>query len=124
MVLGRIISIPSPTAKCKDMSVRSLIGVAVVVIATQPDLLWGELQPHSLRAFEDYIRKTETRIYGQIREQHFLWVDGSEDRLARVRLGEVITEPFDGIPEIKIPDGLIHDWIGSIFIPGATLKDT
>jgi hypothetical protein len=42
----------------------------------------------------------------------------------RARQGEVVVEPFFKKPESSVPNGLIHDWIGTVFIPGATLQRT
>src|SRR6185295_12332602 len=33
-------------------------------------------------------------------------------------------QPFTGKPDIGVSGGLIHDWVGSVFIPGATLEKT
>jgi len=103
--------------------VRSLPAAALTTLIF-PCLLSAELNPQTVKAFDDYIRKTEARIDSHIRDERFLWADGSEERLARVRKGEVVTEPFDGVGVVQVPDGIIHDWTGSVFIPGATLKDT
>jgi hypothetical protein len=67
------------------------------------------------------VRQTEGRLESS---KTFLWADESADRAARVRRGDVVVLPFNARPEIKIKDGLIHDWVGSIFIPGATMERT
>ena len=36
----------------------------------------------------------------------------------------MVVEPFRGKAVIEVPDGLVHDWVGSVFIPGATLERT
>ncbi|MEO8658665.1 MAG: hypothetical protein ABI693_09355 [Bryobacteraceae bacterium] len=97
---------------------------AALIFLMLPCVLSGELNPQTVQAFDEYIRKTESRIDSHIREQRFLWADGSEERLARIRKGEIVTEPFEGEGVIQVPDGIIHDWTGSVFIPGATLKET
>ena len=35
-----------------------------------------------------------------------------------------MVSPFNKKPEIAVPNGLIHDWVGAVFIPGATLDRT
>ena len=43
---------------------------------------------------------------------------------ARLRQGSVLIEGVtttDGGKEISIPDGLVHHWIGLVFVPGATV---
>jgi len=81
----------------------------------------AELKPRTAQAFDDYIRKTEQRLDAR---EAFLWCDQSPDRMSRARAGEVIVEPAGAQAEIKVPDGLVHDWVGCAFIPGATLEST
>jgi hypothetical protein len=78
----------------------------------------AELKPRTLEAFEKYVRQTEDRIAGS---KTFLWADESPDRAARAKKGEVVVAPFFKKPETAVPNGLIHDWVGTVFIPGATV---
>jgi hypothetical protein len=64
-----------------------------------------------------------------LREGRFLVVDRlpSERReaaYARLRMGQIRIEPMRSLDDghaIRIPRGLIHDWVGVIFLPGATI---
>ena len=53
----------------------------------------------------------------------FLWVDEKPDRVQRVRAGEVLVAPADSDSPHKVPRGLIHDWVGTVFLPKAKLDD-
>ena len=79
----------------------------------------AELKSKTLAAFDQYVKQTEDRLAAS---KTFLWADESADRARRVKAGEVIVAPFHAKPESKVPDGLIHDWVGTIFIPGVTLE--
>ena len=81
----------------------------------------AELQPKTVEAFDRYIRETEQRLADS---KIFLWADESVDRARRVKAGEVAVEPFRGKAVFEVPGGLVHDWVGSVFIPGATLQRT
>jgi hypothetical protein len=83
-----------------------------------------DLQPHTAAAFDRYIREAEERLDRQAHGPAFLWVDGAAGRKDRVRRGEVASEPFSGYGDASVPDGAIHDWVGGVFIPGATLAKT
>jgi len=83
----------------------------------------AELKPATLQAFETYIRAVEARLQPRAGVP-FLWADASPERARQVRAGQVLAEPFDGKAESSAPSGLIHDWIGAVFIPGATLEKT
>jgi hypothetical protein len=79
----------------------------------------ADLKPKTLEAFDKYVRETDERLAAA---KTFLWVDESPDRVSRARQGEIVVQPFQKKPEIGVPNGLIHDWVGAVFIPGATLE--
>jgi len=81
----------------------------------------AELQAQTVEAFDRYARQAEARMDAA---KSFLWVDESADRVRRVRRGEVVAEPFTGKPDIHVAGGLVHDWIGAVFIPGASVDYT
>ena len=79
--------------------------------------------PEAVQAFEEHIRATESRLRAQLRgDEGFLWANTPERR-QRVRQGAVICEPGSRNGEIKIPHGLIHDWVASVFIPNAGVDE-
>ena len=53
----------------------------------------------------------------------FLWVDENPEELARVRAGEIVVSPVGKHDPKRVPDGLIHDWRGAVFIDHASLAD-
>jgi hypothetical protein len=81
----------------------------------------ADLQPRTAEAFDRYVREAEARMDAA---RSFLWADESPDRARRVRQGEVVAEPFTGKPDVSVGGGLVHDWIGVVFIPGATVDYT
>lgn len=81
----------------------------------------AELKPQTSEAFDRYIRQTEQRLESR---KAFLWADESAARARRVKAGEVVVEPAGPNPEIEVPDGLIHDWVGAAFLPGVKLEQT
>jgi hypothetical protein len=85
----------------------------------------AELKPRTAAAFEQYIRTAEARMDEQLRAgREFLWIDAPAERKRAVQRGDVATVPTGSSPEISVPGGLIHDWIGTVFIPGTTLGRT
>jgi hypothetical protein len=104
--------------------VKLLFPVLAAFLGLGGGAMSAELKPETLRAFDQYIRAVEARLDARIRsEKSFLWVSESAERQARARQGQVVVERQGG-PETKVPSGLIHDWIGAVFIPGATLEKT
>ena len=98
--------------------------VTAIVLATGAGqtIRAAELQPATLTAWNAYVEEADShaqeRASGRL---PFFWMDESPERAARVRRGEVIVAPLVGHGSESVPHGLIHDWIGAIFIPGATI---
>jgi hypothetical protein len=82
------------------------------------------LTNETLQAWQDYIQSAnsgmEERLHGRL---PFLWVDESADRIRRARAGEILVGPAGDHSPIRVPKGLIHDWIGATLIPNAGLDD-
>jgi hypothetical protein len=97
--------------------------VTLALMAGAPALVSAiDLEAGTVEAWRAYIRNTDaraqTRVAGQ---QPFLWTDESPERKLRVRRGEVVIAPVARDGTQDVPSGLIHDWIGAVFIPGATI---
>ena len=101
----------------------SLIGVGFLAFlpGPQPAARAAELKPRTVEAFDAYMRTAEQRLQKQIKDGPFLWMDGAPARVQQVRQGQTVVGPWTGKGEIEITGGLIHDWVGAVFIPGATL---
>jgi hypothetical protein len=99
-----------------------------------PEVLSAELKPPTVEAFERYVKLTEARIEKELsRPETFLYVDSlPEPRRTQARAtlqrGEIFMERLETRDasgrEMKAPDALIHHWIGAVFIPGASLRQT
>jgi hypothetical protein len=81
-----------------------------------------DLKPATTQAFDKYIQVVETRLDQQVNTPAFLWVDGDPARKLQVRRGDVLAEPMVGKGDVDVPDGLVHDWVGAMFVPGASLE--
>ena len=46
------------------------------------------------------------------------------ERRQRIHNGEVLVEPATGKALTEVPDGLIHDWVGAVFVWGVSLATT
>jgi hypothetical protein len=79
-----------------------------------------ELKPRTVQAFDAYMRAAEARLRDRERGGS-LWLDGSAGRKQALKEGKALAEPVAGKSEFEVPDGLIHDWVGAAFIPGATI---
>jgi hypothetical protein len=83
-----------------------------------------ELKPQTIEAFEAYIREAEAGMEPTPRGgRPFLWSDLNSETAERVGAGQVVAQFWSGRGPVKVPQGLIHDWIGAALISGATVED-
>lgn len=101
----------------------SILGSALW-LAALPDAAGVELKQATVEAFTGYMRSAEARFDKEIHSGRFLWVDGSPSRRQEVKQGQVLAEPCVGKGDIQISGGLIHHWVGAVFLPGVTLGRT
>lgn len=86
----------------------------------------ADLQPRTAAAFDRYVQTIEAQMP---RRPAFLWIDRGSDAARRkthdaLARGELVVESIDrgdtGVYR-GAPDGLVHHWIGTVFVPGATV---
>jgi hypothetical protein len=121
-------------AERADRGVRK--GIATVLLGF---LAFGapanaaDLQPNTVAAFDRYVQLTDARFESQPSPgRPFLWVDRLPEEkraaaYAQLHEGKVVIERLeilDNGKPLAVPDGIIHHWIGTVFIPGATLAQT
>jgi len=97
-----------------------------------PDVMSADLQPATLEAFNRYVQATEARIDKEItRPGAFLYIEGlpepkRAETLASIHRGDIYMERLEtqdaSGSAIEAPHGLIHHWIGTVFISRATLR--
>jgi len=97
--------------------------IAAGIVLASAGVQAAQLHKATVAAFNDYVRKTEARLDASLKNGKFLWVDDSPAALKEVRDGGVAIRPMTGKGETEVHGGLIHDWMGSVFIPGATVDE-
>src|SRR5260370_24482517 len=93
----------------------------------------AELKPKTVEAFNRYVSATEARFGKELRpDGTFLYIDAlapdarknSYDQLKR---GEVLVQKLEtrqpGV-SADVRDGMVHHWVGLVFIPGANMAGT
>ena len=89
-----------------------------------------DLKPKTNEAFDRYVAATESRFAGELHPGGpFLYIDrlsAEEKRQSYQSLqhGEVWIRNVESKSASIAPGGMVHHWIGIIFIPGATLGKT
>ena len=112
--------------------VRVLLFAVVGVYAIgSPDLSAAQLKPKTLKAFNEYVAVAEARMKRD--ESHpndFLYIESLpkpeyEAAMAELKQGDVYIQPVRMVDakgkSIDVPDGMIHHWVGDVFIPGKSV---
>ena len=109
----------------KPHKVKSIPKLAILFLLLAPALSNAmDLKPETLQAWNTYVGAVKLRMEERAKGQApFLWVDEQRELSQRARAGEILVEPVDGDSPHSVPCGLIHDWIGAVFVPKAKLDD-
>jgi hypothetical protein len=83
-----------------------------------------DLKPETIQAFDRYIASTEAKMQPRWSGENFLWFDDTPEIRLRLLAGAVVAQPVQGNGIVALPGGLIQDWIGAVFVPKTTLKET
>ena len=104
---------------------RLVIMLALAVVYAHPlrAQLVVELSPETVAAFEAYAHQVESQLNERWEgKKNFLYIEDDQRIKQQVLSGELfIKQMTDGHP-VEIKDGLIHDWLGTVYIPNTTIE--
>jgi len=98
-----------------------MVAALLAPVLDAPGLRGAELKPATVDAFEQCVRQAVERMNAR---KSFLWADESASRVEQILHGAVVVEPAAGHAQTAVADGIVHDWIGCIFLPGVPLDRT
>ena len=100
---------------------------AVVLLAIFGSVLAraDEAPARAVSAFHAYVARVEARLAQQHRSGATFLVSAGTDAKtdARLRRGELVIEKLTPEKEADVPGGMLHDWRGTAFVPGATAAE-
>ncbi len=102
--------------------IGAFLAAALLILAASLTSKGAELSPETLKDWDAYVKAENARVADYSSRMPFLWSDQSPDRLRRLHDGETIVAPFGENPH-RVSRGLIHHWIGAIFLPGTHLDN-
>ena len=106
------------------VSFAILLCVMVCRVAQAVPASFALLMPDTLAAWEAYLNPFEAILRNPVEATApFLLVDEDPRRKSEAARGKVAIWPGKRGATVAVPHGLIHDWLGAVFVPRATLKD-
>lgn len=103
--------------------------LGILTLAAVPTAA-AQLSPATARAYEEYVAQAEAKMQRDYAPGGaFLWTDAHRETPDdRVSLGDgrVLVACVAGCDSsgVEAPGGLVHDWVGIVFVPGVTLAQT
>ncbi|MCU1337186.1 MAG: hypothetical protein JWO19_2767 [Bryobacterales bacterium] len=109
---------PAAAVRCRFRAIRFFVPAFLMLVFP---LGAANLKNETVKAWDEYIQAVNLRIRDQVDSgKSFLWVDESPERGAKIRGGEIVVSAAGKNVPKDVPSGLIHDWIGAVFIPNTT----
>ena len=107
----------------RPVSVLALCAFAIALLAPTGTLA-ADLKPETVQTWEEYVKAASARNQKHLAPgSSFLSIDEMPGQAARLRGGDIMVSPAGPHVPMKVPSGLIHDWVGAAFIPSVTLPD-
>jgi hypothetical protein len=83
----------------------------------------ANLKTETVAAWNDYLNTAQANLQQRMTPGGcFLWAFEDPDRAAKVHSGEIIAAPAPGPNPKNVAGGLIHHWVGAIFLPGLRIE--
>jgi hypothetical protein len=96
----------------------------LLVTANQAAAPGAKLQPETIQAFDRQVaavdQSSKERIDGHT---PFLWATSSAGRRQRLLEGDLVIAPRHGKGDIPVEKGIVHHWIGCVFVPNRHAAD-
>jgi hypothetical protein len=118
---------------CIETGVRSganhwrqatVLALSMTVWAATATVSGATLKQDTVNAWDDYVRNVQIRMQQRLAPGNaFLWIDESPATAAKVMRGQIVAAPAGPQIPAKVPDGLVHHWIGAAFIPNVEIND-
>jgi hypothetical protein len=121
------------TAKLARSARRPTAVLLAVLFLFPFSLNAADLQPQAAQAYDRYIQLTEAQVNSELAQSGpYLWIERLPEARraaaeAQLHNGQIVIErlyTLDNGNTISVPGGIIHHWVGTVFVPGATLTQT
>ena len=96
----------------------------LVMLGLPVEMNAATLKSETVAAWDDYLQTVSGNLQDRARAGgSFLWTLADSERAAKIRGGEIVVVPAPGQNPKKVPGGLIHHWMGAMFLSNLKLED-
>jgi len=105
------------------LSIAALATLTLALVSPTTGQPTTRLRPETDQAFDGYVQTVEKSLESHLEESGpSLWIKATKDETDAAMAGEIVTRRVD-TGDIKVPRGMIHDWIGAMYVEGATAEE-
>lgn len=122
--LGQIIGVTTHALPIHLNLIHRLpVAAALVFVIPCYAQLMTKLSPQTNSAFDRYDAKVRSELQQRWQGQRsYLWLDEHAQEKKSVHAGQPVIQPMSDDGSISVPDGVVYDWLGVIFVPGAKVE--
>jgi hypothetical protein len=103
-----------------DRPAGALLWLAILGFSVQINA--ATLKSETVAAWDDYLQTVNGNLQERLRPGgSFLGTLENPEQAAKIREGEIVVGPRPGQNPKKVPGGLIHHWMGAMFLPNIRL---
>ncbi|HLH37587.1 MAG TPA: hypothetical protein VKX39_00445 [Bryobacteraceae bacterium] len=96
----------------------------MALFSALPAALASDLRTETLSAWDEYIQAANASMLERLRpDRSFLWIEEHPHLAQQLHSGNLVIAPAGDANPKHVPSGLIHHWIGAIFLPNARISD-
>lgn len=106
------------------MTKKTCVTFVLILIQFHPSTGGASLKPETKAAWDAYLQTETTAMQARLQPgAHFLWLDDEPGRAESIRANGPYISPVGPHIPLKVPSGLIHDWLGVGFLPNVKIED-
>ena len=119
-----LIAAVAPHQTWLPFRVAGLFAIGLMMLFAPARGLAADLKPETVQRWEEYVKAATARNQRHlVSGGSFLSIDETPDQVARLRAGDIVVSPAGPHVPMKVPSGLIHDWVGDAFLQNVTIPD-
>jgi hypothetical protein len=106
------------------MTAKIRITAFLLLLRFPPFAQPATLKPETKAAWDEYVQTATAAMKARLQPgAHFLWMDDDPSRINRMHGKGPYIAPIGPHIPMRVPSGLIHDWLGAGFLPNVAIDD-
>jgi hypothetical protein len=97
--------------------------LALLLLIAGIPAMAATVTPGTLQGWNDYVQWTKMKLAAEAEHpDKLLFIDSHPREKQKIEAGEVVATHPQEEAFVPVPNGLIHDWVGTLFIPNTDVR--